>query len=552
MSHRDRLAVLYSNQVVFDRSGEPLVSVRITEGQEQITVQSRGRLTLLPGGDDGARIRARAGTAWTVHLEAARPGEVRWWTIVEELPAGDLDAAADARRRWSALGGPVKLLESGALIGLAGQTLDTRRLHVGVDPQPTRAEAEAVAERLATGRELRTAVIAEPTTRPGGWIVARDPKTGFEVRARDLLWLTPEAGHTIDVPGLEWGHGTPKRGRADRRYHGDVYLAVGSDAKLTVVNVLSAETLLEGVVPAELFPSAPPAALRAQAVAARGQLLAKVGTRHRSDPYLLCAETHCQVYAGDSQAKKRTTAAVRATRGQLLFDAHGLVDTTYSSACGGHSEAFHQMWGGAPKASSPGRFDLLDGATDPIAEPPITDAAVAAFIDRPPTPSAARAPSAPASGAGPAPAPAPRSTPPSTPTPPPATAPHRPDPHHPRAPPRGQRPRARRRVPRPRRPPRRRRQLHQPHPPRRAALRHVGRRAPRRRPRRRPRHLDLPRRRLRPRRRPLPARRHRHGPRRPRPPRHPRPLLPRRRAPHRLVAPLGPPPPRLTLPPPSH
>ncbi|MEZ4431184.1 MAG: SpoIID/LytB domain-containing protein [bacterium] len=395
MSHRDRLAVLYSNQVVFDRSGEPLVSVRITEGQDEVTVQSRGRLTLLPGGDDGARIRARAGTAWTVHVEAARPGEVRWWTIVEELPAGDLDAAADARRRWSALGGPVKLLESGALIGLAGQTLDTRRLHVGIDPQPTRAEAEAVAERLATGRELRTAVIAEPTTRPGGWIVARDPKTGFEVRARDLLWLTPEAGHTIDVPGLEWGHGTPKRGRADRRYHGDVYLAVGSDAKLTVVNVLSAETLLEGVVPAELFPSAPPAALRAQAVAARGQLLAKVGTRHRSDPYLLCAETHCQVYAGDSQAKKRTTAAVRATRGQLLFDAHGLVDTTYSSACGGHSEAFHQMWGGAPKASSPGRFDLLGGATDPIAEPPITDAAVAAFIDRPPDafcrPSAERA-----------------------------------------------------------------------------------------------------------------------------------------------------------------
>ncbi|MCA9528382.1 MAG: hypothetical protein KC549_18990, partial [Myxococcales bacterium] len=33
LSRRDRLAVLYSNQVIFDRRGEPLVSVRVTEGQ---------------------------------------------------------------------------------------------------------------------------------------------------------------------------------------------------------------------------------------------------------------------------------------------------------------------------------------------------------------------------------------------------------------------------------------------------------------------------------------------------------------------------------------
>lgn len=384
MSHRDRLAVLYSNQVVFDRNGEPLVSVRITEGQDQVTLASRGRLTLLPGGDDGARIRARAGTAWTVHLEDARPGEVRYWTIVENLSASDLDAAADARRRWTERGHLVKLHESGALIALAGQTLDTRRLHVGIDPRPTRAEAEAIAESHAPGQDLGTAVLAEAVTRPGGWIVARDPKSGFEVRARDLLWLTPEDHKTIDIRELEWGHGTPKRGRADRRYHGDVYLAVGSDARLTVVNVLSAETLLEGVVPSEIFPTAPPAALRAQAIAARGQLLAKVGTRHRADPYLLCAETHCQVYTGRTRAKKATTAAIRATRGMLLFDPTGLVDTTYSSACGGHSEAFHEMWGGTLRPASPGVFDQPGGTAAPIGPQPITDATVAAFIDRPP------------------------------------------------------------------------------------------------------------------------------------------------------------------------
>lgn len=393
MRRQDRLAVLYSNQVVFDRHGEPLVSVRITEGQDGLALTSGGRLTLMPGGNDGARITAAKRTRWTVSIEETTPAEVRWWIIVEQLAASDLAAAREAQRRWRERGhAEVKLLESGALIGLGGTTLDTRRRHVGVEPQTERKAAEARAALLAREHGVQAAVLGEVVRRPGGWIVARDARSKFEIRARDLLWITPEPPKkgpppTVDIPDLEWGHGTPKRGRADRSYHGDVYLAIGQDGRLVAVNVLSAETLLEGVVPAEIFSTAPAAALRAQAVAARGQLLAKVGTRHRADPYLLCAETHCQVYKGETQSRKSTDAAVRATRGQLLFDAHGLVDTTYSSTCGGHSEAFHMMWGGAPKASSPGRFDVADGALDPLVPPgtpePEAAAIVARFVDQP-------------------------------------------------------------------------------------------------------------------------------------------------------------------------
>ncbi len=384
--------MLYSNQVMFDRHGEPLVSVRITEGQDGLALTSGGRLTLMPGGNDGARVTAAKRTRWQVSIEETTPAEVRWWVVVEQVAASDLGAARAAQSRWRARGyTEVKLLESGALIGLGGTTLDTRRRHVGIDPQRERGQAEARAARLSREDGVQATVLGELVRRPGGWIIARDARSKFEIRARDLLWITPEAPKkgpppTVDIPDLEWGHGTPKRGRADRSYHGDVYLAIGQDGKLVAVNVLSAETLLEGVVPAEIFSTAPAPALRAQAVAARGQLLAKVGTRHRADPYLLCAETHCQVYKGETQSRKSTDAAVRATRGQLLFDAHGLVDTTYSSACGGHSEAFHMMWGGPPKASSPGRFDVADGSLDPLVPPgtPEPEAAqiVARFINR--------------------------------------------------------------------------------------------------------------------------------------------------------------------------
>jgi len=377
LSRKDRLAILYSNQVVFDRKGEPLVSVRLTEGQDRVTLRSKGRLVLLPGADDGARVRLRGGATWTIELDDARPGEVRYWIVAQRIPAGDLEGAARARETWRARGHEVALFESGALLGLQGRTLDTRTLSVALDPQKTEAQARDHATRLGARYPILGEVVDESLKRPGGWLVATEKRTGVELRARDLLWVAPEGDARIEIPRLEWGHGTPKRGRQDRVYRGDVYLAVGNDAKLVVVNLLSAETLLEGVVPSEIYPSAPPATLRTQAIAARGQLLAKVGTRHRSDPYLLCAETHCQVYTGGTRAHPRTTRAVRDTRGQLLFDARGLVDTVYSSSCGGHTEAFHEMWGGAPNPTLPGLIDDTHASTDPVTD-------VGRFLAEPP------------------------------------------------------------------------------------------------------------------------------------------------------------------------
>jgi stage II sporulation protein D len=383
MSRKDRLAVLYSNQVIFDRTGEPLVSVRVTEGQAQVRFRSAGALTLLPAADDGARVRAPAGKSWTVTLEDARRGRERFWVVAERLPAGELAAAAESRKRWQAKGHEVAVFEGGALIGIAGRTLDTRSLSIAVDPKPTRAEALTTAESLEATGTILGEVVAESVERPGGWIVAREDESGVEIRARDLLWLSPAAGQTIDVQDVEFGRGTARPGKADRRYAGDLYLALGNDGLLAVVNVASAETLLEGTVPSELPASSPEAALEAQAIAARGQLLAKVGTRHRSDPYLLCADTHCQVYGGETKAHPRTTAAVRATRGLLLFDDRGLVDTVYSSNCGGHTEAFQRMWGGTRNPTLEGVVDAPPGAATPS---PIgsDEAAVAHHIDHPP------------------------------------------------------------------------------------------------------------------------------------------------------------------------
>jgi SpoIID/LytB domain protein len=128
-----------------------------------------------------------------------------------------------------------------------------------------------------------------------------------------------------------------------------------------VVNLVSETELLAGLVPAEIYASAPHHALRAQAVAARGQLVSKVGTRHLDDPFLLCADQHCQVYAGKGHEHARTTKAVRDTAGRVLMRPGGthLVDTVYSANCGGHGEDNDVVWPSPPDPQLRGRPDPL-------------------------------------------------------------------------------------------------------------------------------------------------------------------------------------------------
>jgi SpoIID/LytB domain protein len=127
--------------------------------------------------------------------------------------------------------------------------------------------------------------------------------------------------------------------------------------------------VVESVVPTEIYKSSPLETLKAQAVAARGQVLVKAGTRHRGDPYLYCSEVHCQGYGGSQRLNSKTTRASRLTTGLVAIDPKGqLVDTVYSSTCGGHTEAYHQMWGGHPQTALMGTQDSGLDQRNPVAQ----------------------------------------------------------------------------------------------------------------------------------------------------------------------------------------
>jgi len=152
-----------------------------------------------------------------------------------------------------------------------------------------------------------------------------------------------------------------------RTYRGDMELRIDSQGKLTVINELPVESYLRGVVPAEMSASFPPEALKAQAVAARSNVIPGMGIRHADDHFDVCDEEHCQVYRGTARETDLTDKAVAETQGAVMMYAGKICNATYSSTCGGHTEANESVWSGSAVPYLRGvldsdmRKDLLSG-----------------------------------------------------------------------------------------------------------------------------------------------------------------------------------------------
>lgn len=110
---------------------------------------------------------------------------------------------------------------------------------------------------------------------------------------------------------------------------------VSSDGKLVqVIDTVGLESYLKGVVPAEMPASWPPEALKAQAVAARSYALANVTTGRAFDLY---GDTRSQVFGGVKAENAATSAAVDATKGQVVLYNGKVANTLFFSTSGGRT-----------------------------------------------------------------------------------------------------------------------------------------------------------------------------------------------------------------------
>lgn len=348
-SLEERVDLLFSNRFHFDEQGRPHVTVGLLHHQTKVTLAAAGGLRLFPSDPDGTVIEG--GTPFEIRLGRSQPAEQRYTVVLDQSDAAGIAAV---RKRWSNRGLETEEIEVGTVFGVHGQVLDNRTTRITSGRFTSRKDAEKQAERWRKRWNALGTIHPLVPRRGTGRMTATDLEHHYDVRAEGILWFAPRGRAPITVHPNQSEH-------RSRSYAGLIGVAIDKRGRLTVINLISETDVLSGLVPAEIYPHAPLAALKAQAVAARGQLVSKVGTRHLDDPFLLCAQEHCQVYAGKDHEHPRTTAAVQATAGWVAMRPHGrgLVDTVYSANSGGYTEHNELVWPGPADPQLRARPDPL-------------------------------------------------------------------------------------------------------------------------------------------------------------------------------------------------
>ena len=140
----------------------------------------------------------------------------------------------------------------------------------------------------------------------------------------------------------------------DDLYRGDLVLRAAGPA-VQVVNDVPLDDYVRGVVPRESPSYWRPAALQAQAVAARTYALA---ARRSTGDFDVYPDQRSQVYGGVGAETDSTDAAVGATAGRILTYGGRVASTYFYSSSGGRTAAVQDVWGGTP-------IDYLRSVPDP-------------------------------------------------------------------------------------------------------------------------------------------------------------------------------------------
>lgn len=114
--------------------------------------------------------------------------------------------------------------------------------------------------------------------------------------------------------------------------------------KIDVINYVSLNHYLYGVVPREMPSTFPLEALKAQAIASRTFALKNIN-KHIKEGYNLCDSTDCQVYGGYDSETEITNRAVDETIGIVLKYNNELIEASYHSNSGGYTEDSANVWG---------------------------------------------------------------------------------------------------------------------------------------------------------------------------------------------------------------
>ena len=128
-----------------------------------------------------------------------------------------------------------------------------------------------------------------------------------------------------------------------KAYRGGMSFFMNANNTFKVINKLSIDEYVYGVINGEMGYSNPIEALKAQAVVARSYALTNLG-RHKTSGYDLCDSTHCQVYKGYSDENVKTNSAVNETKNLGIYYENQPVAGFFSKNSGGYTQNVEDVW----------------------------------------------------------------------------------------------------------------------------------------------------------------------------------------------------------------
>lgn len=163
----------------------------------------------------------------------------------------------------------------------------------------------------------------------------------------DLLLMRGGTSRTVEGPVVIRPAGRESLLKWNgKRYRGELVITL-ADSGLLVINVVSMDSYLRGVVPLEIGTrtAAEFAAVQVQAVAARTYSYTRLTSTRAFDMY---ATVQDQVYGGVDAEKAQTDSAILTTRDVVIAYAGRPINAYYSSTCGGSTAGASEVWNDRP------------------------------------------------------------------------------------------------------------------------------------------------------------------------------------------------------------
>ncbi|NLI79261.1 MAG: SpoIID/LytB domain-containing protein [Candidatus Riflebacteria bacterium] len=348
----------------------PILKIKVAEYPKTVTFQMpKGGSWTLAG--QAGRLGRHDRCEVTGQLQAR--ARKRFHVIVESVAMREPEKVSAALAKWRATGRPIHTYQAGN----QSPSWDGRVVFIGVGLFDDREAAQKLVDSLANGGQ--SSWIFEEVLRLAQGPLSLSINGRRVARGTGPLVLVP-AGDLV-LRKVEHARGYSWHGYADRTFRGRVSLSWGAQDALDAILTTDLDHILAGVVPSEISSKAAPGAIQAQAVAARGEILSKVGLRHLKEGFDFCSEQHCQVYAGDSAVSDAIARLIAPTRGLLLQTTDGgILDAVYAANCGGHTDRNDLVWTSPP---DPHLAGVWDGPHPPALDL-TTEAAVASYIRFPP------------------------------------------------------------------------------------------------------------------------------------------------------------------------